>query len=94
MTSPATQFFNEHPKSAVIAIVLAVIPFGLVLILPNTLAVYVLLAVPFCLLGAIGFSVFALFKAHQAHRASALSWTALIFSVLEGAYLASFFVGS
>lgn len=92
MTSPATQFFNEHPKSAVIAITLAVVPFGLGIILPSTWAAYVLLVVPVCLLVAIGLSIFALFKAHHAHRASVLSWIALIVSLLEGIYLASFFI--
>lgn len=92
MTSPATQFFNEHPKSAVIAITLAVVPFGLVLFLPSTLAAYVLLAVPLCLVIAFGLSIFSLFKAHLAQRASALSWIALIVSLLEGIYLASFFI--
>lgn len=94
MTSPATQFFIDHPKSAVIAATLAIVPFGLSLILPSTWGAYVLLVVPACLLVAIGLSTFALFKAHHVHRASGLAWTALIVSLLEGIYLASFFVGS
>jgi|GEM_PF-3753543 len=94
MTSPATQFFNEHPRAAVIAIILAVVPFGLVVIVPSALASYILIAVPVCLVLALGLSIVSLFKAHQAHRASALAWIALVVSALEGIYLISFFFSS
>lgn len=94
MTSPATDFFSQQPKTAVIALVLAVVPFLLILSVPESGATWVIIIWPFALLASLALSLFALVEGTRRKQPQGLAWVTLIITLLQIIYLANFFLGS